>query len=160
MDFWDEIISINLSLTSILYDRKRIICWIRSWILMIPSLWKSALLTIYIFLLHLFSIVHYYHQALPPPWELCRGWTCTGTIFSNSSSITKVWPGDLDNNGLVEAADVLSLGVHWKELGPARNFASNDWTSQGVLAWENPTATYADANGDGIVNMSDLLIIG
>jgi hypothetical protein len=67
-----------------------------------------------------------------------------------------VWPGDTNNNGIVDQADILPLGLHWGKTGPARQNASMVWSGQ--LAPQ--AATYADANGDGTVNQADVLPIG
>ncbi|MFQ5649853.1 MAG: PKD domain-containing protein [bacterium] len=71
-----------------------------------------------------------------------------------------VWPGDTDNNGVVNQADVLPLGLHWGRTGPARDNASTAWVGQPAEPWTPETATYADANGNGVVNQTDVLPIG
>ncbi|MFN8310202.1 MAG: T9SS type A sorting domain-containing protein [Chitinophagales bacterium] len=69
---------------------------------------------------------------------------------------TTVFPGDADNNGLVENFDVLALGLAYGASGPPR--ASTD--SIQSFAWDpssyinsNPGA--ADGNNDGIVDFQD-----
>ncbi|MCA9728242.1 MAG: hypothetical protein KC729_11205, partial [Candidatus Eisenbacteria bacterium] len=74
--------------------------------------------------------------------------------------LVQVHPGDLDRNGVVNAADVEPLVVSWGERGPARASASLEFSAQPVLAWPATEATFADGNGDGIVDMADLLTIG
>jgi hypothetical protein len=71
-----------------------------------------------------------------------------------------VWPGDADNNGLVNQADILPLGLYWGYAGSARSNASLQWIAQSVTPWAAQAATYADANGDGVVNQADVLPIG
>jgi hypothetical protein len=71
-----------------------------------------------------------------------------------------VWPGDTDNSGLVNQADVLPLGLHWDKTGPVRQNALNSWTGQFCSPWSPENATYADANGDGTVNQADVLPMG
>ena len=72
-----------------------------------------------------------------------------------------VWPGDNDNDGKVDQADVLPIGFHWEREGPPRSGApSCAWECQPVEPWEPEAATYADANGDGIVNHVDISCIG
>lgn len=74
-----------------------------------------------------------------------------------------VWPGDTDNNGDVDQADLLPIGLSWGRSGHAR-FASLDpiqW--EGVLCppWDGRDEyTYADADGDGSVDEEDILPIG
>jgi len=71
-----------------------------------------------------------------------------------------VWPGDTNNDGRVNQADVLPIGLHWNKTGPQRPNASNTWQGQLVAPWSPEAATYADANGDGVVNQGDVLPIG
>jgi hypothetical protein len=71
-----------------------------------------------------------------------------------------VWPGDTNNNGTVDQADILPLGLHWSKTGPARASASMTWIGQLAMFWNPQAATYADANGEGNVNQADILPIG
>jgi hypothetical protein len=71
-----------------------------------------------------------------------------------------IWPGDTNNDGIVNQADVLPLGLYWNSSGPVRPGTSLSWTGQSCPKWTPPNATYADANGDGIVNQADVLPIG
>jgi len=71
-----------------------------------------------------------------------------------------VWPGDTDNNGVVDERDVLPIGMYWAKTGPARSPASATWAAQAASTWTPSMATYADANGDGIVDERDVLPIG
>ncbi|MDI6794221.1 MAG: hypothetical protein QME81_15390, partial [bacterium] len=88
-----------------------------------------------------------------------------------------VWPGDTNNDKIVNVKDVLPIGTYSPYYGPARyNYSgidgsnyylaeiyrvirwmyANIWSAQSVSAWNKFEATYADANGDGIVNASDM----
>ena len=71
-----------------------------------------------------------------------------------------VWPGDTNNEGVVNQADILPLGLFWESNGPPRTNASIQWIAQTSLPWTPENATYADANGDGTVNQVDVLPIG
>ncbi|MCI0555612.1 MAG: cohesin domain-containing protein, partial [Anaerolineae bacterium] len=71
-----------------------------------------------------------------------------------------VWPGDTDNNGTVNQADVLRIGLHWNQTGPRRLTTGCGWTDQSATPWTPLNATYADCNGDSIVNQADILCIG
>ncbi|MEW5767449.1 MAG: Ig-like domain-containing protein [bacterium] len=71
-----------------------------------------------------------------------------------------VWPGDTNNDGQVDAKDVLPIGIYWKSTGPARTNAQTSWVGQQATAWGTVAATYADANGDGIVDAKDILVVG
>jgi hypothetical protein len=71
-----------------------------------------------------------------------------------------VWPGDTNNDGIANQADILPIGLFWAATGPARPGASMAWTGQPTSPWTPENATYADANGDGTVNQADVLPIG
>ncbi|NGP75918.1 T9SS type A sorting domain-containing protein [Balneolaceae bacterium YR4-1] len=71
-----------------------------------------------------------------------------------------VWPGDTDDNGLVDELDVLSLGQYWLSAGPLPIYSGISWSARNVEAWIPEEGTYADANGDGRVNYRDLLPVG
>lgn len=88
------------------------------------------------------------------------------TVFFNDDDslpepdLVIVWPGDANNDGIVDELDVLSLGTFWGSTGPAREDSSSDWTPQPAEPWNPEVATYSDTNGDGVVNHSDLLAVG
>jgi len=73
-----------------------------------------------------------------------------------------VWPGDTNNDGIVNQVDVLSIGFYWKHTGPKRSTTNPSvWEAQQATPWQpDERATFADANGDGIVNQNDVLSIG
>jgi uncharacterized protein YegL len=71
-----------------------------------------------------------------------------------------VWPGDTNNDKIVNQADVLPLGLYWNRTGLQRANASSNWIGQPATPWSPENATYADANGDGNVNQADVLPIG
>ncbi len=83
-----------------------------------------------------------------------------GSLTITIQSGLIVWPGDTNNNGLVDQADILPLGLYWGKTGPARQNASMAWSGQLATPWNPQAATYADATGDGSVNQADVLPIG
>jgi hypothetical protein len=84
------------------------------------------------------------------------------TALSDTTKIIGliVWPGDTNNDKIVNQADVLPLGLHWNRTGPRRDNATTAWVGQVATPWTPEAATYADANGDGVVNQADVLPIG
>ncbi len=76
------------------------------------------------------------------------------------ASTIPVWPGDTNNNGTVDQADILPLGLYWAAGGAPRQNPAITWSAQQCPRWTPLAATYADANGDGIVNQNDVLPIG
>jgi len=71
-----------------------------------------------------------------------------------------VWPGDTNDDGIVNQADILPIGLYWHSTGSSRTDASMNWIGQTCSPWTPEKATYADATGDGIVNQNDILPIG
>jgi hypothetical protein len=71
-----------------------------------------------------------------------------------------VWPGDTNNDGIANQADVLPLGLCFGQTGPSRPNASINWIGQPATPWTQEHCTYADANGNGVVDQADVLPIG
>ena len=94
------------------------------------------------------------------PLQLASG---EKTITLNNTGTTPivVWPGDTNNDNMVNQADILPIGLYWGSTGPARPNASLNWASQPLNAWAVvAAATYADANGNGKIDQADVLPIG
>ncbi len=77
----------------------------------------------------------------------------------------QVFPGDADNNGRVEHYDLLPIGYAFGAVGPARLDAEIEFEEQNVaLAWSQNfpgglNYAYADANGNGLVEIGDFLAV-
>ncbi len=71
-----------------------------------------------------------------------------------------VWPGDANDNGYVDQADILPIGLYWQQSGPARTNGNRSWVGQPTLLWSPQNATYADCDGNGLVDQADILAIG
>jgi hypothetical protein len=86
------------------------------------------------------------------------------TLQAGNATVTLsgilVWPGDTNNDKMVNQADVLPIGLCWLQTGPPRQNASINWVGQPATPWPQMSCTYADANGDGVVNQADVLPIG
>ena len=81
-------------------------------------------------------------------------------------SFVNVWPGDANNDGLVDVTDITNIGLylnfgqrHLDSRTFSRQYASTNWTSQRCLAWDSSLVTYADCDGNGEVNINDLLVV-
>ncbi|MCK4858184.1 MAG: PKD domain-containing protein [candidate division Zixibacteria bacterium] len=72
-----------------------------------------------------------------------------------------VYPGDCNNDGLVNEIDILPIGVFYGLTGPSRDqFAENTtWGAKQALPWDDPRVVYADADGDGVVDENDVTIV-
>lgn len=71
-----------------------------------------------------------------------------------------VLPGDTNNDGVVNAQDVLVIGHYWMARGPRPIYDFIGFEPREVESWIPVEATFADAMGDGIINQRDLLPIG
>ncbi len=70
------------------------------------------------------------------------------------------WPGDADNDGVVDGRDLLALGRSWGMTGPSRSQSGEsglDWEPSRVDPWDVPSAAYADCDGSGTVDAKDIL---
>jgi len=92
-----------------------------------------------------------------------NSYTYDGSIVYDSSlygdNIVYVWPGDLDNNSIVDEEDILPLAASWYEVGNARSHIAMSWMPLANQLWDTPSATFADADGSGQVDIRDFLAI-
>ncbi len=91
-----------------------------------------------------------------------------GNLIEDDSFVvanTPVWPGDANDDLTVNAFDVLSLGLYYGETGPARDTIDlNTWAPHpaanwGVSQYSGYDLKYADCNGDGEINIDDVVPI-
>jgi len=74
-------------------------------------------------------------------------------------------PGNTNADSLVDINDILPIGIYWNQLLCERSLFSNDmykWSTQPLLDnifLNNNCISHADANGDGKVNIADILAI-
>ncbi len=89
------------------------------------------------------------------------GETDTASVFVNIlPSNSFIYPGDADQNGVVQHYDLLNIGLAAGLTGPARL----DSSAMTALAWQpsaylNSDPGAADCNGDGIVDDQDLGVV-
>lgn len=87
--------------------------------------------------------------------------TFTYQIFVNYFPVDTVWPGDANDDLVVNPYDVLSIGLAYGDTGASRPAASTNWIGQYCTDWNTFFSSginhkHADCNGDGIVDTSDL----
>ncbi|MCP4581347.1 MAG: T9SS type A sorting domain-containing protein [candidate division Zixibacteria bacterium] len=97
-------------------------------------------------------------------YPIAEVWTSNdqGNIYKSNFIIngsTSFWPGDLDNNGLVEAADILPLIDNWYAEVPERINADYSWQSKTIPTWGENLPYSSDADGSGRVDIQDLHVI-
>jgi uncharacterized repeat protein (TIGR01451 family) len=81
----------------------------------------------------------------------------TNTVQNTIGGGWAVYPGDADNDGLVDVRDILPLGRYFGLAGPGRANASLTWTAQSVLLpWAPEEAVYADCDGSGTIDANDI----
>ena len=76
-----------------------------------------------------------------------------------------VWPGDTNNDGVVDVGDLLPIGLAMGQAGTPR-LTGNDqrWAPQFSLDWTQETATglnlkYVDADGDQVITAADTAVV-
>jgi len=82
------------------------------------------------------------------------------TEIADQLTDVAVFPGDCDNNGIVNELDILPIGINFLSTGDPRYETSFVWQNHFTPTWIDTAVTYADANGDGIVNEIDVIGIG
>jgi len=86
-------------------------------------------------------------------------------LFSTGQLKAQVYPGDVDNNGVVDNLDVLYMGYAYGQTGPSRINLKTEFTIQFVpLLWsmnfpDGINFAFADADGSGQVDHLDLLTL-
>ena len=80
-------------------------------------------------------------------------------------SFIDVWPGDANNDGVVDTKDFTTIGRFigygsgTKQMRSFKRASSSTlWAAQSVLAWDSTDVSYADCDGNGDVTVTDLLI--
>ena len=72
----------------------------------------------------------------------------------------EIWPGDMNGDLIVDANDIIPLGIYFESQGCYRLGDAYLWEAQPYPdGWDMEEAARADANGDGFVNIADLLVI-
>lgn len=75
------------------------------------------------------------------------------------------WAGDANNDGVVNVADLLSIGYNYGENGNAINSSEKDWYGRSGDDWafdqlgSTANLKYADSNGDGFIDANDTISI-
>ncbi|MCD6177088.1 MAG: T9SS type A sorting domain-containing protein [Candidatus Cloacimonetes bacterium] len=79
-------------------------------------------------------------------------------VFSSNDLI---WPGDTNLDGIVSIEDILQIGVYWRQIGNARTTTSLVWLANDYPGgWDIDVASLADCDGNGEVNIADIIAIG
>jgi hypothetical protein len=81
-----------------------------------------------------------------------------GRLLTAQSNI--LWPGDVNNNGIVDGVDFIYYGVAYGSTGPERPNATDNWVPQEITPWATDfpngiNYAFGDIEGDGEVDNSD-----
>ncbi len=87
-----------------------------------------------------------------------------GNALENKCLIGCVWPGDANLDLEANHYDILPMGLHYGETGPARESIDNTWQGHesqdwSAFLWGDVNNKHGDANGDGIIDVADLQVI-
>jgi hypothetical protein len=94
-----------------------------------------------------------------------NGCVTNPTSFTVNVANGCVWPGDANEDLVVDMYDMLTLGMQYGDTGAARSSVSTSWWGysctnwQDTLAYGNGNAKYADCNGDGKIDLNDTVAI-
>jgi len=85
-----------------------------------------------------------------------------GLTNDNGECIIEIYPGDTNTDGVVDENDLIPICAYWHENVQKRNLSnySSDfvWPQEANMEYWN-CKSYADANGDGLVNFQDIVAI-
>lgn len=82
----------------------------------------------------------------------------------NTSTLNNVWPGDANQDLIVDNYDILSIGLYNGELTEKRFTISNLWQPYyalmyGIVQYNGNDIQYADCNGNGTISITDTTAI-
>jgi len=80
---------------------------------------------------------------------------CLGPLF---------YAGDINSDGIANAWDLLNIGVHFGQEGPAHEEPNTSWTGLEVQDWDATTINglnlkHADADGNGLIDEGDAEVL-
>lgn len=89
-------------------------------------------------------------------------------VLAGSDSVTItvdtacVWPGDCNYDLIANYLDIFQIGIAYNFSGPVRPTMGLQWMGHPAYDWSNsfvngPNYKHADSNGDGVVNMADVM---
>ncbi len=81
-------------------------------------------------------------------------------VLPETSTLTNVWPGDMNFDGVVDFRDFDPYGLHFGQTGALRTNQGNTWYPHPSSDWNGTqingaNVKHVDANGSGIIDLSD-----
>jgi hypothetical protein len=88
----------------------------------------------------------------------------SATVYINLACQDCVWPGDANNDGLVDNNDLLPIGLAYSASGPVRANASIVWQGQPATDWidtlnDGTNYKFVDCDGSGVIDADDTTAI-
>lgn len=84
----------------------------------------------------------------------------TGVQRAAGGAVATIYPGDANNDGIVDVRDLLPIGRYYATTGTKRQNGSATWSEQVLTSPWNPfDACYADCDGNGTVDAQDVAVI-
>lgn len=86
-------------------------------------------------------------------------------VKTDSCTADSVWPGDANNDNVVDMYDALAIALAHSETGAARTNPNTLWQPQTCASWgrvfpvDNTDMKHADCNGNGTTDNADLAAI-
>lgn len=86
-------------------------------------------------------------------------------LFMEDECDNCVWPGDVNNDGITNAWDLLPIGIAYGTYGMPRSDTSTLWEGHESEDWPGAFGAgalnhkFADCNGDGFINNADVAAI-
>lgn len=94
------------------------------------------------------------------------GLAMTVLIFCSTVSHAQipVWPGDANDDGIVNHLDILNIGIGFGKQGNPRDSVNVLWQQEQVQPWSDTLPNsqnlgYSDCSGNGFVNIEDVTAI-
>jgi hypothetical protein len=107
-----------------------------------------------------------------PPNDSCIILKVNPHIYDEQSDTTCacaaascIWPGDTDNDGKVNAKDILPIAMYLGNTGPQRGYSTINWLGLNAEAWNldqidnGINLNHADADGNGKLTTNDSIAI-
>lgn len=84
----------------------------------------------------------------------------TGVQSAARGVVATIYPGDANNDGIVDVRDLLPIGRFYANTGTPRQNGSATWSKQVLTSPWNPfDACYADCDGNGTVDAQDVTVV-
>ena len=96
--------------------------------------------------------------------KLGTGCSARSEVVSVYVDYNCVWPGDANNDHVVDHEDLLPIGLFYGKKGPVRSPVGDLWESYSAISWDmlqhnGSDVKHIDCNGDGVINENDTLAI-